>query len=908
MGGRKPTYEQLKMRVQDLEQALSKLETAGHRCAGFTDASYDSFLSDAPRPFYKDTPENLGQTILNSISDIVAFYPSPDLKPAWVNQALLKYAGASMEAILSTPCHQCWHQSDTPCPSCPVLKTFETGKPQESEAQTLDGRCWIIRSFPRYIQEGKFEGVIVVAWEITERKQFESKVSQDLEKYRRIFNSTPVGICSYDTEGRIVECNQTCADVMGTTIERLLEFNLLKEIVNADFRQAIVGSLKGRVTHFEGFYTSVTGGRQSFLNVDFAPVYSSAGRIIGGVGVGTDIIDKVSAEIALQESEAKYRSILDNIEDGYYEVDLVGNLTFFNDSLCKMFGYTRSELMGMNYRSFMHADDVDLIFKTFNRVFNTGVPSKGVEWRVIRKDGAVRYLDTSVSLIQDAEGHIRYFGGITRDVTQRRRADEALRASEAKYRSLFESIPVGLYQTTMDGRVVDVNSACLRILKYPGKEELLSRDAREMYVNPEDSEKIRAKLANNGFVDNYEARLRRWDDSMVWISITAHLIYDDYGNVLFIDGSLKDISERKEKEELLRESEIKYRGLAERSSDIIVLTDTAGTPHFWSPSSEQILGYSVDELMAKHPSDLMAVDEYDRMMKFFPRLVDEQQVGNIEVSMTRKDGSEVIIEWTATPVRHENKLTGIQFLGRDITVRKQAEAALQKSHEELRNLSKHLELAREQERRTIAREVHDDLGQLLTAIKFDLAWMKRHLIDRDDSQWQPKIEGVNELANQAIHSVKRISTQLRPEILSDLGLEAAMEWYLGDFQKRTGIDCKLQFSEKEFSEGHLCDELCISIFRIFQEALTNVARHSRASRVTVKVLNSDGWIKLKVGDNGIGISEAQINGSESYGLLGIRERVNAFGGMMEIVGDSGKGTLLRVELPAISESDPSTKN
>lgn len=739
------------------------------------------------KPIYKHLPiqgdavKRLKTSVLNTLSDIVAFYPSADIRPTWINQAFLDASGYSKAALLSMTCHQCWFQSDTPCSFCPVLKTFETEKPHELKVQTSKGRFWYIRSFPMFNENGSFEGVFQM---------------------------------------------------------------------------------------------------------------------------GRDITDRKNAEIALRESEAKFRGILNNIGDGYYEVDLHGNLTFFNDSLCELLGYSRDELMGMNYRAFMLAEDVDLVFKTFNRVFATGIGAKGSDWRFFQKDGSVRYLDISVSLIGDAEGNIRNFGGIVRDVTERRQAEKALRISEEKYRYLFEGIPVGLYQTTMDGRIIDANQACLQIFHCPSKDELLIHDARKSYVDPKDGDLFRRQLIKNGYIKDYETRLWRWDGSIVWVSIIAHVIYDDLGNVSGIEGSIKDISERKEKEKQLQASETKYRGLAERCSDIVVLVEKTGSRVYWSPSSERILGYSRDELMDRRPEELMGSAEYARMREYISRIIEKGGAAeNLDGRMVKKDGTEIIIEWTATPVYHGQQLTGIQFVGRDITTRKKSEEALRKSHKELQSLAKHLESAREQERMTIAREVHDDLGQALTAIKFDLSWMKRHLPDGGADKLMGKIETATKMVNEAIQSVKSISTRLRPEILNDLGLEAAIEWYLDDFRKRTGIDCRSSIQSLTFASDCMCDQLCISVFRIFQEALTNVARHSRATEIFVKLKKSDGRIEFEVNDNGVGINETYIDGSGAFGLVGIRERVNAFGGKMGISGSSEEGTTLKVVLPFISSED-----
>jgi signal transduction histidine kinase len=183
--------------------------------------------------------------------------------------------------------------------------------------------------------------------------------------------------------------------------------------------------------------------------------------------------------------------------------------------------------------------------------------------------------------------------------------------------------------------------------------------------------------------------------------------------------------------------------------------------------------------------------------------------------------------------------------------------------------------------------------------------MKRHAQDVDADTLLEKVDMSMGLVDGSLQSVKQISARLRPEILSDLGLEAAMDWYLSEFRERTGIKCDSRIQQQAFSGDRICDELCISMFRIFQEALTNIARHSRATEVFVKLNQSDGWIDFQIIDNGVGIDTEVINDTQSFGLLGIRERVNAFGGNMELTGDPEKGTALKIKLPAVGKAEES---
>lgn len=220
-------------------------------------------------------------------------------------------------------------------------------------------------------------------------------------------------------------------------------------------------------------------------------------------------------------------------------------------------------------------------------------------------------------------------------------------------------------------------------------------------------------------------------------------------------------------------------------------------------------------------------------------------------------------------------------------------AELIRANEQLRNLSAHLQSIRESERTHIAREIHDELGQTLTALKMDASWLGRRLPD-DLRELLGKTESMSKLIDNTIKTVQRISTELRPGILDDLGLIAAMEWQAEEFQDRMEGKCEVVLDLEEIIPDQ---ERSTTIFRIFQEILTNIARHSNATSVEVSLKEKDGIIELNVKDNGRGITEEQIYGPRSLGLIGIRERVRSWGGEFEIKGIKDKGTLIKATIP-----------
>jgi two-component system sensor histidine kinase UhpB len=238
---------------------------------------------------------------------------------------------------------------------------------------------------------------------------------------------------------------------------------------------------------------------------------------------------------------------------------------------------------------------------------------------------------------------------------------------------------------------------------------------------------------------------------------------------------------------------------------------------------------------------------------------------------------------------------GVKVLG-DITERRQVEEELKRSREQLRSFTRHLQSIREEDSKRIAREIHDELGQSLTALKMDLSWLASRFPEYipDRKQLLEKIKAMATLIDKTIQTVQKISAELRPGLLDDLGLIPAIEWQAQEFQKRTGIECQLELGCETID---LDSDRSTAIFRVFQESLTNVARHSSASRVNISLKKNSEKLELRVTDNGIGITEKVIHAIDSLGLMGMRERLHPFGGELKIQGLPDKGTTLTMILP-----------
>jgi len=238
-------------------------------------------------------------------------------------------------------------------------------------------------------------------------------------------------------------------------------------------------------------------------------------------------------------------------------------------------------------------------------------------------------------------------------------------------------------------------------------------------------------------------------------------------------------------------------------------------------------------------------------------------------------------------------------LHQEISERKKAEEELKQSQVQLRDLASHLQHIREEERSRVAREIHDELGQALTALKMDVHWLGLRLAT-DHQVLLDKIKSMSALIDTTVQAVRRISSELRPGLLDDLGLTAAIEWQAHEFCRRAGLQCEI----KSEPEDIILDQTrSIALFRIFQEALTNIARHAQATRVEIRLKKNTHCLEMEVRDNGLGIADEQLAASGSFGILGIRERVYSLGGELRISGLDEQGTTVHVILPLPGEEN-----
>ena len=462
---------------------------------------------------------------------------------------------------------------------------------------------------------------------------------------------------------------------------------------------------------------------------------------------------------------------------------------------------------------------------------------------------------------------------------------------EDLYRTLANSSQAGVY-ILQDGKFQFANP---HIQEYAGytEEEMLGMDSLTL-IHPVDrvpARKNAIRMLKGQRFSPYEFRIITGDGRTKWILESVTSIH--YGGRRAVLGNSMNITEQKEARNRLEELE------ALESSILDAIPHAVIGLHnrvfiFANNAVKAVFGWRPEELIGKNVRLLYRNDrEYDEIAELFYSALEKQRTFHTEFPCRRKDGEEIICMVRASRIGETLRERRIVVTYEDITERIQAERELEHSRQELRNLSTHQQTVREEERTRIAREIHDELGQTLTALKMDIAWLK-HRLPAGAKPLHEKMRQMSTLADTTIETVHRIATELRPGLLDDLGLAAAIEWQAADFRNRSGISCSAVLAADDLE---LDRDLATALFRIFQETLTNIARHAGATRTEVRLEKNEDNIVLTVTDNGHGITKKQSNNDRAFGIIGMRERAHLWGGELTIAGSRNEGTTVTVAIP-----------
>ena len=487
----------------------------------------------------------------------------------------------------------------------------------------------------------------------------------------------------------------------------------------------------------------------------------------------------------------------------------------------------------------------------------------------------------------------------------RQRAESSLRLSEARYALAARGTSDGLWDWNIRTGDDYLSPRWKELLGFADDELPNKADSFFGRIHPDDVPHavaaVRAHLDQRIPYD-VELSLRTKSGEYRSFQSRGQAEWDEQGRPLRMAGSITDITERKKAKQALRDAAEFNRQIIACADDGIVVLDRDLRYTVWNHFMERLMGLKASEVLGRTSEELFPWVRRGGQLAAMKQVLTGASV-MLPDSMRIKTGSQQLywVQARLSALRNaQGEIIGVIATIIDVTERKQAEQELRRSHEQLRALTARLQLVREEQSAHIAREIHDVLGQQLTALKLDLMWLKRRVGTITDPTLQTsltnKLTASAGLVDTTIQTVQKVATELRPGLLDKLGLAAALEHEARDFAERSGLRCELEIDKEPV---HLEQNRAIDIFRVCQEMLTNVARHAQASHVKVKLVRDQGQLVLEVSDNGRGITGQQVGATKSLGLLGMTERAQILGGRLDILGSPGQGTraVLTVPLP-----------
>ncbi len=776
--------------------------------------------------------------------------------------------------------------------------------------------------------DGSFAGVVLAGITLDSFMKTFSKVNVGDHGIITLFDRDFSVMCRYPAPqgiGSVV--GKTCAS---PTLEELLK----KGVTSATYKS------RSRIDGTERMY--------SFRKISGYPLYEFVGlaredyiadwqretvRILLLVGLFILVVlclawllnryfmARKKAEQTLRASETRLKTAIESIPFDFWMMDKDGKYVMQNSIAVKNWG----NIIGKRPEDLDIDSGVLSVWKEYNeRAFAGKTVSGDVKFIIQNSE---RFFHSIISPIHDGET-VHGLLGINIDITERKRMEEALRkfGDELELRvqdrtSELKMAQEKLLETTKRFELATA-SGQLGIWDWDVKSDIMVWNDRmfELYgiskesfpksvqgwqtsLHPDDSAQAmmdcRAALSGDKEFDT-EFRVLHPSGTVKVLKANAIVIRDIEGKAVRMLGLNRDITEQKNLETELRRTTEELDTIFNAIPATVWYKDTKNRFIRVNKAAADLLGMAVDKINGKTAYDLFPAPEAD---KFY---MDDLEVINsgfpkmdIIESVSMADGD---LKWMNTdkiPQKDDDgNITGIIVISSDISELKKSYKALEEEinhrkrvEEQLRNLYLNLQAMREEERANIAREIHDELGQIMTAIKMDLAWLNKKYADHQTIH-EKTLSTLN-LIDKTLKSIKKICTELRPGILDHLGLGAALSWQAKEFEDRTGIRCKVEAEEDSEIDGNRSTAL----FRIFQEALTNVMRHADATEVTARLKSEASKITLEIKDNGKGISEEEITKSNSFGLLGMRERVYPWRGNVTISGTPTKGTTITVVLP-----------
>ncbi|MGH8094487.1 MAG: PAS domain S-box protein [Chthoniobacterales bacterium] len=725
---------------------------------------------------------------------------------------------------------------------------------------------------------------------------------------RLVLETLPVGVAVMNATGNISLINEASKRIWGGMIATGRErweqttgyWHKSGQRIDPAEWASMRALSKGEISLNELLDIETYDGQRKIIRNSAAPVRNAEGTIVGAVIVNEDVTDRVRGEEALKESETKLRQAQELAQIGYWQRDLITESSTWSEETYKIFGVRSPKLSEAELQALIHPDDRQLHKQAFQQALE-GNRLYDAEYRIIRPDGSIRFVHVRDEIEHDETGEpIRMFGAV-QDITDRKRAEEALRRSEDELRRVIDTVPVMAWTLRPDGVVDFLNR---RWIDYAGLtlEQFVADPTGP--IHPEDTPRVterwRAQMERGEGHDD-EMRLCRADGEYRWFLIRTAPLRDEHGNIVKWYGISLDIEDRKQMEEQLRRAEYEARRVIDAIPQQIWSGPADGTLDYCNYQWRTQMGIGLEQLQGDGWRQMLHPDDKERVLRAWKESVENGTPYGQEERHLGANGEYRWFLCRGLPLKNaDGRIERWYGANTDITEQKNAEQALAEANRRLRILSRRRVQIQEEERRRLARELHDQIGQLLTAAKINV--QSGQALSKD-SGLNSKLADTVGILESVLQQVRKISFALRPPVLDDLGLAPALRWMLSETAGSAGLAAEF-FADSNLHRADAESET--ACYRVAVEAVTNSISHAGAHKITMELRNVDHSIVLRVRDDGQGFDAAKIQRAavrDQLGLSGMRERTFAVGGHFEIQSEPGKGTEVVARFPLSAAPD-----
>lgn len=764
----------------------------------------------------------------------------------------------------------------------------------ESIHRRQDGTTLPVEISASYFEYRGLPYNLTLVRDITERKQTEALLISQLEleaQFRRLAESTPDIICRYDLQCRLIYANSGLAAILRRPLRDVLGTTPTEHSSDPQFlgyQRTLAITLESGAERSVELALRDDANNVSYHHVRIIAERGLRNEITSVLALGRDITERKKAEERLHASGQAFRALVEHSPDYIARYDREFRRVYANQALRALIPELTDEAMGTGTVEESPLADVPVYRERLRHVVETGM-ERVDEVRFRNAKGELRWGHMRMVPELAPDGRVATVLAICRDIDE-------LKRSEQLFRTLTESFPDFIARFDREGRYIYVNPHVSRAFGIP-QEKIVGRQVREMDTGRSaQSDLFEAGIqhaVDTGEANEHEAR---WAAEEGWQVYEVRHIPEKNaeGHVVSVLGVARDVTRLKATELALRASEAAFRTLAENAPEMIVRYDYSCRYSYVNPRFEQVSGVGASDAVGKTPVELSTTA--------MPVL--QMITGTLEQVMASGIGAKVdlILERAGKPVGWHvsavperdagGEIRGVLTIWTDITERMGAELRLRDSYALLQELTSRRETAREEERKRIAREMHDELGQQLTALRMGVSAMRIEFATGNPAL-SGRFQSLLGLADETMQVVRNVVASLRPAAL-DAGIVAALEWQAAEFSRDGRVNCRLNIPDDNLA---LDEARAVALFRIVQEALTNVARHAQANEVTISLKEVDSHWILEICDDGQGFEPMAIR-TKSFGLVGMKERALMLAGEISVVSAPGNGTSITVRIPA----------